>query len=393
VSDRRWARQDAEWRDPAQVAALWREASEADPDLLRYRVRGRWREALAESHATLLVSREYEHLLVGLSVSADHPLVTYMRLPHPSGLAVHPTKDLVNVASTRNPNQVFDMVPVTARLQRLDMAAEPGSDRPLVPVRSRFLPGSLYLHDLAYVAGTLHANAVGHNAVVTFPATGGFRRVWWPRSIEAWDGPIFGRNHLQLNSIAAGSSLATSRFSASAERPTARRPGHRNFPVDRRGVIFDGETREAMARGLTRPHSARMHGDGLWVDNSGYGELCKIVDGRPETVVRMRGWTRGLTFRGDLAFVGTSRVIPRFRAYAPGLDVDASECGIHAVDTATGMVLGSLIWTTGNQVFGIEAIGAEVASGFAFRAGVRLRASRLRALFYAFDVNEGGKTA
>ena len=34
------------------------------------------------------------------------------------------------------------------------------------------------------------------------------------------------------------------------------------------------------------------------------------------------GWTRGLWFHGSTAFVGASRVIPRFSNYAPGFDVD-----------------------------------------------------------------------
>src|SRR5439155_7446833 len=104
--------------------------------------------------------------------------------------------------------------------------------------------------------------------------------VWWPRCIETADGPDFGRNYLQLNSIAAGPDLAGSFFSASTDQPSARRPGHRNFAVDRRGVIFAGATREAVVRGLTRPHSARLQGGRVWVDNSGYGELGVVEAGR-----------------------------------------------------------------------------------------------------------------
>jgi len=54
----------------------------------------------------------------------------------------------------------------------------------LVPVRCRYLPGALYIHDLALVGGRLHANAVALNAVVELPPEGGFRPVWWPRAID-----------------------------------------------------------------------------------------------------------------------------------------------------------------------------------------------------------------
>jgi hypothetical protein len=86
---------------------------------------------------------------------------------------------------------------------------------------------------------------------------------------------------------------------------------------------------------------------------------------------------------GDVAFVGTSRVIPRFASYAPGLNVHQSRCGLHAVDLGTGEVIGSLLWPAGNQIFAVESIPASISSGFAFAASPRSPA-RARRLFYRF---------
>ena len=379
-----WARHDAEWRDPAQVASQWRDASETDPRLLRFTVRGSWWAELEKAGITLLVTREYEHLLMALTVSKGRPTISYMRLPHPSGLVVDRTRRVVHVASTRNPNQVYDLKPVRGLGPRRDVALDPLVGRPLVPVRSRYYPGSAYLHDLALVGGVLHANAVGHNAVVRLEDDGAMRRVWWPRCIESPRGPVFTRNHIQLNSIAPGPRLESSFFSASTDRISRRRPGHRNFPTDGRGVIFDGATREPMARGLTRPHSARLHRRRLWVANSGYGELGVVRDGAFAPVARLPGWTRGLCFHRGVAFAGTSRVIPRFRQYAPGLDVESSTCGVHAVDAATGRVLGSLTWPHGNQIFALDWAPRTLVTGFPFLVGAR-HSARITKLFYAFD--------
>ena len=90
--------------------------------------------------------------------------------------------------------------------------------------------------------------------------------------------PDFGRNFIQLNSIAAGKTLKQSFFSASSDSIGTRVPGQRNYPVDGRGVIFSGASREPVVRGLTRPHSARLWRRRLLVDNSGYGEFG-LVDG------------------------------------------------------------------------------------------------------------------
>jgi uncharacterized protein (TIGR03032 family) len=382
-----WARHAAEWRDPAQVAGSWREAAETDPGLLRAAARGAWWELLAGLKITLLVTREYEHLVMAARADA-RPELSYFRLPHPSGLAVDRARGLVHVASTRNPNVIYDLSPVDGLLPPLAMETGLVEDRPLVPVASRFYPGSLYLHDLAYIGPDLHANAVGQNAVVRLDEAGGYRRVWWPRCIETDDGPVFARNHLQLNSIAAGADPAGSYYSASSDRISARRPGHGNFPVDGRGVVFSGATREPIARGLTRPHSARLRGRDVWVDNSGYGEVGIVADGRFQTVVRLPGWTRGLCFCEDVAFVGTSRVIPRFRQYAPGLDVNQSVCGVHAVDARSGRVLGSLRWPSGNQIFAVDWLPARQSGGFPFRATGSRATARPRRIFYAF-VTEG----
>ncbi len=384
--DALWARHSAQWRDPAQIASQWREAARVDRRLLQHRTRGAWWPTLAELGVTLLVTREYEHLVMALRATGAGPEMTYLPMPHPSGLAVDEARGVVHLASTRNPNQVYDLAPVTGVVPRSDVAIRPPQGRPLVPVRSRFYPGSLYLHDVALLGGELLATAVGQNAVVRLAGDGSCERIWWPRSIEDRGGG-FDRNTLQLNSIAAGTDLASSYFSASAETPSARRPGHRNFPVDRRGVLFSGATREPLARGLTRPHSARLYRDRIWVDDSGYGELVAVdpENGGKETVARLPGWTRGLCFAGKVAIAGTSRVIPRFRQYAPGLEVETSECGLHAIDTETGRLLGSLIWPWGNQIFAVEHAPREMTTGFVFNARGQRARRREKELFYAFD--------
>jgi len=259
----------------------------------------------------------------------------------------------------------------------------PLAERPLVPVRTRLLPGGTYLHDLAMVGGVLHGNAVGKNAVVRIDDDGTATPVWWPRAVERRRGAALDRNYLQLNSIAAGSTLGESFFSASSGAIGRLRPGDPAFPVDRRGVVFSGRTREPVVRGLTRPHSARLRRQALWVDNSGYGEVGVCRDGTLEVVARPGGWTRGLAFARGVAFVGTSRVLPRFTQYAPGLDPDRCVCAVHAIEVKSGKTLGSLVWPNGNQVFAIEPVPAAWTAGLPVSVG-RRRPEWERGLFYGF---------
>ncbi|MFP4323027.1 MAG: DUF4915 domain-containing protein, partial [Anaerolineales bacterium] len=346
---------------------------------------GAWWETLAAMDMTLIVTREYEHLVLALTIHAGEPQISFMQLPHPSGLAYDAKRAVLYLAATRNPNQVMAFQPVVDTLPRADMPYdEPLNQRPLVPVQTRFYPGSLYIHDLAFIGDRLHANAVGQNAVIAFDTDGTYQRVWHPRCIEHEGHPVFEQNHIQLNSIAAGDDLAGSYFSASLDYLSARRPGHQNFPVDGRGVIFSGATREVVARGLTRPHSARFYADTVWVDNSGYGELGYIEDGHFHPVFKLPGWTRGLAFHESIGFVGTSRVLPRFAQYAPGLNVADSTCALHAIDMQSGQVLGSITWPYGNQLFAIELVPRRWTLGFPFQSHQKRATARERKLFYTF---------
>jgi uncharacterized protein (TIGR03032 family) len=361
-----WAHHDGQWREPEGAAFQWDGTERIDARLFDHEVTGDFWDVLAEAGGSLILTREYEHLVVALNVLKSRPRISYLSLPHPNGLAVDRAQRRLFVASTRNPNLIVELGVARDFVPRRGVLSPGSLASCLMPLRTLHLPGCLYLHDLAFVGRELHATAVGLNAVVRISTDGAFHPVWWPKCIDGPRGPRFERNYLQLNSIAAGSSLARSLFTASAARPSRRLPGHLDFPVDRRGVVFSGRTREVVATGLTRPHSLRFHEGSLFVDNSGYGELGRVADGRFEPVCRLPGWTRGLCFAGAVAFVGTSRVIPRFRHYAPGVEPREAKAGVHAVELRSGRVLGSLTWPLGNQVFGLEITAGLRSRGFPF---------------------------
>src|SRR6185436_1708270 len=95
--ERRHAAADGAWRNPRDVTALWPGAGGVDEALFRHTVRGDFWDVLADTGVTLLVTREYEHLLLGLHAgrgagpgnprvrgSAPAGVISYLPFPHPS---------------------------------------------------------------------------------------------------------------------------------------------------------------------------------------------------------------------------------------------------------------------------------------------------------------------
>ena len=80
-------------------------------------------------------------------------------------------------------------------------------------------------------------------------------------------------------------------------------------------------------------------------------------------------------------------MIPRFSRYAPGLDVDRSVCGVHAIDVRTAKIVASLVWPAGNQIFAVDWLPAETTAGLPFVAG-RKPGARTRHLFYGFTTRQ-----
>jgi uncharacterized protein (TIGR03032 family) len=113
----------------------------------------------------------------------------------------------------------------------------------------------------------------------------------------------------------------------------------------RGGVLLEVPSGEAVASGLSMPHSPRWHDGRLWVLESGKGEIG-VVDaaaGRVETVARLPGFTRGLAIAGGYAFVGLSQVRESVFGGIPlGERLEERVCGVWAIDLASGKVAGFL---------------------------------------------------
>jgi uncharacterized protein (TIGR03032 family) len=128
------------------------------------------------------------------------------------------------------------------------------------------------------------------------------------------------------------------------------------------GVVMEVETGRVLLRGLSMPHSPRWHNGKLWVLESGTGGVG-YVDPRTLSyvcVAELPGFTRGLDFVGDLAFVGLSQV--RESAVFSGIPIaerplEERCCGVWVVDVSTGTTVAHVKFEDAVQeVFAVQVL-------------------------------------
>jgi len=110
------------------------------------------------------------------------------------------------------------------------------------------------------------------------------------------------------------------------------------------GMLMDVATGDPLLRGLSMPHSPRLHEGRVWLLNSGAGELG-FLDRDAKKFVPVAfcpGYARGLAFAGPYAVVGLS--LARENRTFQGLPLDGAlaargaepRCGLLVIDTRSG---------------------------------------------------------
>lgn len=353
--------------DPATNLSLSAIATREIPAPLEFETLGDFWGLLDELDVALLVTREYEHLLVLLGGNSGQPWQSAMPIPHPSGAFVEPGNGAFVVSSTRTPNQLFwfDRLSDDAwERETVPTVAQAEDGTLFLPKSSRVLPGSFYIHDVVIAGGDVHVSVTGHNFVARIDPKSGWERVWWPRLLDVLGRHAFESNVLQLNSIGLGpSGIADGFFTAFSEKTEGTKPWKEGYGPRGRGVAFSARTRDVVLRGLTCPHSATVHDGTLWLCDSGFGSVGHVSTNgdAPDqnsfvAAAQLSGFTRGLAFAGHYAVVGLSKVIPRYEPYAPGLEPSASRCGLAIIDARTGEIAAQLWWPQGLQIYEVQTL-------------------------------------
>ncbi len=156
--------------------------------------------------------------------------------------------------------------------------------------------------------------ATRFNCLATLATRGSFRPVWRPPFIDR----IAAEDRCHLNGLAVRDGrpafvTCVARTNVAEGWREHRRTG---------GVVLDVESGEAVATGLSMPHSPRLYRDTLYLIQSGTGEFGRIdlATGRFEPMCFLQGFARGAAFIGEHAIIGVSR--PRENRTFEGLELN-----------------------------------------------------------------------
>jgi protein O-GlcNAc transferase len=278
----------------------------------------------------------------------------YTNYDQPMGLAVHPRR--IAVGTKR---EIRFFCPTQSDAQSRD-GHRPSNN--CLAERSSQVTGKILGHDLAWGDQGLWVVNTLFSCLCTLHDEFSFVPQWKPSFITE----LAGEDRCHLNGLAMENGQP--RY-VTALAPSNVAAGWRADRANT-GIIIDVKSGATVCSGLAMPHSPRMRNGELYVLNSGWGSMGKVnpTNGQYTEIERAPGYTRGLAFYGQFAFVGLSRI--RETSVFGGLPIaeklDELCCGVGVIDIESGRTVAVLKFVTGvTEIFAVDVIPGMTMPQFA----------------------------
>jgi uncharacterized protein (TIGR03032 family) len=295
--------------------------------------------------ASLLVSTYQANKLLVVRAAGGGLSTLVRAFEKPMGLAVDARRLALG---TRTQIWLLRNAPDIA--PRIDPAGQ--HDACFLP-RSCHVTGDVAGHEMAWAGDELWVVNTRFSCLCTLHPDYSFVPRWQPPFISA----LAAEDRCHLNGLA----VADGRPKYVTALGETDLPGGWRANKAKGGCLIDVPSGEIVARGLSMPHSPRLHEGRLWLLESGTGRLVLVdaATGRWETVAELPGFTRGLALCGPYAFIGLSKV--RETATFGGLPIAARlgelKCGVAAVDLRRGQIVALLEFQTAvEEIFDVQLL-------------------------------------
>jgi uncharacterized protein (TIGR03032 family) len=303
---------------------------------------------LRQLGASLLVTTYQTGKLVLVRAEGEQLNAHFRVFQFPMGMALEGRR--LAVGTTLQVWEYVDLPAVAAKLE------PPGHYDACFLPRSCHFTGNIQIHEMAWGSGgELWVVNTRFSCLCTLDRSSSFTPRWRPSFISKLE-PT---ERCLLNGLAMidGRPGYVTALGESDE-PAGWRPKKATG-----GVLIEVETGTVVTRGLSMPHSPRWYAGRLWFCESGAGTFGAIdpKSHTHEPVAQLPGFTRGLDFAGNFAFVGLSQV--RGSALLSGIAVTKRlaeherVCGVGVIDLKSGQVVALLRFeTTVQEVFAVTVL-------------------------------------
>jgi uncharacterized protein (TIGR03032 family) len=302
---------------------------------------------LRELGISLLVSTYQAGKLIVVRADGDELNTHFRSFASPMGVAYQPETGRLAIGARHEVWEFRNHESVAPKLS----ATQP-HDAAFLPRRSHF-SGDIRIHEIGWIGPELWAVNTRFSCLCTFDGEHSFVPRWRPPFISGLAPED--RCHLNGMCIVDG---APKYVTCLGTADTAH--GWRAHKADG-GCLLDVESGEFLLRGLSMPHSPRLYDGRVWLLESGHGSVsvADLAKGTTTEIIRVPGFTRGIDFCRQFAFVGLSQV--RETAIFSGIplveQVNERTCGVWVIDLRSGETVAWLRFeVTVQEIFSVQVL-------------------------------------
>ena len=300
---------------------------------------------LSRLKVTLLVSTYQAGKIVAIGSHQGQLKQTFHNFDRPMGVAI--TAGSIAVAAR---NQIWLLRNAPDIAPRMEPR---GQHDACYLTRSAQVTGEIQAHEIAWSGDELWVVNTLFSCLCTLHPNYSFVPRWKPSFITG----LAAEDRCHLNGLAMDGGRPAY-VTAMAQSDSA--AGWRPTKVTS-GCLIEVERNETVAAGFAMPHSPRVSQGQLWLLDSGRGHLVQVdrATGKTETVTQLPGYTRGLAFCGQIAFVGLSKIreTSTFGGVPIAEDREKLKCGVAAVELSSGRTVATLEFKSGvDEIFDVGLI-------------------------------------
>jgi len=218
--------------------------------------------------------------------------------------------------------------------------------------RLTYYTGNVDMHDIAFAENGIWAVNTSFSCLCKVDGAFNFKPVWQPPFVDK----LLSEDRCHLNGLVTIDGQP--KYITALGKTNVAGGWRENIVAG--GVLMDITNNEIILDGLAMPHSPRIHNNELYLLLSAKGEFIKVnLEQKSYEVVKsFDGFCRGLSFKGDYAFIGFSKLRKNSSTFAKLSFSDKADfAGLKVIHVPTGALVGEIFYQSSvDEVYEVEVL-------------------------------------